>query len=85
MIFPASALLMNHYDIIVTREDVVKYSNQVIVVEQKGRIVCLFRSIKKLQVHNRIEGYLNFFGSSSPPGRTFPGHGEYKVSLILMF
>ena len=83
MVFPASALLTNRYDIIVTREDVVKYSNEVIVVEHKGRIVRLFRWIKKLQVHNRIEGYLNFFGSSSPPGRIFPGHGEYKVSLIV--
>ena len=41
MVFPASALLTNRYDIIVTREGVVKYSNQIIVVEHKGRIVRL--------------------------------------------
>ena len=54
-----------------------------VVIEHKGRIVCRFRGIRKLQVHNRIEGYLNFIGSSSPLGRTFPGYGEHAGYIIL--
>ena len=54
----------------------VKYKSGMIVVEHKGRIIRRFRGIRKLQVHNRIEGYLNFIKSSSPSGRIFPGHGE---------
>ena len=47
-----------------------------IIVEHKGRILRRFWGIKRLQVHNRIEGYLNFVRNSSPLGRTFPGYGE---------
>ena len=54
-----------------------KYRNKIITVEHKGRILHRFRRITKLQVHNRIEGYLNFVGSSSPSGRAFPGYGEH--------
>ena len=60
------------------RGSVVKYRNRVLVVEHKGRIIHRFRSITKLQAHNRIEGYLEFFGSSSPPEREFPGYDESK-------
>ena len=63
----------------------VKYRNKVIVVEHKGRIIRRFRGIKKLQVHNRIEGYLNFVDSSSPSGRTFPGYGESRLSLRFLY
>ena len=57
----------------------VKYKNKQIVVEHNGRILRRLRGIKRLQVHNRIEGYLNFVGSSSPSGRTFPGYGEHII------
>ena len=54
----------------------VKYKSRMIVVERRGRILRRFRGINMLRVHNRIEGYRNFLGSSSPSGRTFPGYGE---------
>ena len=56
-----------------------------VIVEHKGRILHRFRGIKRLQVHNRIEGYLNFVRNSSPLGRTFPGYGESRVSLRFLF
>ena len=60
----------------------VRYRNRVLVVEHKGRIIHRFRSIAKLQVHNRIEGYLNFYRSASPSGRGFPGYGECVLNLL---
>lgn len=66
----------SHRNVIVTRGGVVKYRNRVIVVEHKGKILHRFWPVRKLQVYNRIEGYLNFVGSSSPSGRVFPGYGE---------
>ena len=60
----------------------VKYRNRVLVVEHKGRIIHRFRRIAKLQAHNRIEGYLKFYGSASPSGRGFPGYGECVLNLL---
>ena len=62
----------------------IKYRNRVLVVEHKGKIIHRFKSIKKLQAHNRIEGYLNFYGSASPSGRVFPGYGKFKRYKILI-
>ena len=62
----------------------IKYRNRVLVVEHKGRIIHRFRRIVKLQAHNRIEGYLNFYGSASPSGRVFPGYGKFKCYKILI-
>ena len=59
-----------------------KYKSKIITVEHKGRILHRFRRIKKLWVHNRIEGYLKFVGSSSPSGRTFPGFGEHIMKFF---
>jgi hypothetical protein len=74
MVFPGS--FASCYDVTVTRGGVVKYRRNMVVVEHKGRILHRFRGIKRLQVHNRIEGYLNFGGNSFPAGRMFPGYGE---------
>ena len=56
---------------------VLKYVDNTLIVEEKGYPVYKFKGIKVLQVYNRIEGYLTFYGSSTPHGRTFPGYGEY--------
>ena len=61
--FPGS--FTSCYHTTVTGGGVVKYRNEVIVVKHKGRTLLRFRGIKKLQVHSRVEGYLNFDGSSS--------------------
>lgn len=56
---------------------VVKYEDNTIIVEQGGVVLYKFRNMRVLQVYNRIEGYLTFYGSSTPSGRTFPGYGEH--------
>ena len=61
----------------VTVAQVLKYVDNTLIVEEKGNPVQKFKDIKVLQVYNRIEGYLTFYGSSNPHGRTFPGYGEY--------
>lgn len=68
--------------ITVTRAGVVRYTdNTITVVERsKGEILYKFENIKVLQVYNRIEDYLTFSGSSSPRGRSFPGHGELSIT-----
>ena len=75
-VFPGS--FASRSDITVARGGVVQYRSNMITVEHKGRILRRFRGIKRLQVHNRIEGYLNFVRDSSPLGRTFPGYGESR-------
>ena len=60
----------------VKREGVVKYEDNVLIVEREGRILYKFVNIRVLQVFNRIEGYLTFYSSSTPKGRNFPGYGE---------
>lgn len=64
----------------VTREGVVLYKDNTVTVAYKGKLRYRFRNIKVLQVQNRFEGYLKFYGSASPRGRTFPGYG--KLLLI---
>ena len=61
-----------------------KYGSKTITVVRKGRVLHRFRRIQKLQAYNRIEGYLNFVGSSSPSGRTFPGYGEHNFLALLL-
>ena len=73
-----------HY-ITVTRAGVVKYKNSTIIVEQNGLIQYRFRNTRVLQVYNRIEGHLKFYGLSSPPGRTFPGYGELTLVLMTVY
>ena len=34
-----------------------------------------FKNIEVLQVYNRVEGFLTFYGSVVPSGRAFKGHG----------
>ena len=70
--------------ITVTRAGVVLYRGNTIVVEQEGKPPFKFNDVKVLQVYNRIEGYLTFFGSSSPPGRIFPGYGELFQKLNIV-
>ena len=54
----------------------VVYKDNTVTVVYEGKIQHRFRNIKLLQVSNRIEGYLRFYGRASPKGRTFPGFGE---------
>ena len=62
--------------ITVTRAGVVLYKDNTVTVVHKGKVQYRFRNIKVLQVQNRIEGYLKFYGNASPRGRTFPGYGK---------
>ena len=66
----------------VKREGVVKYEDNVITVERGGRILYKFLNIRVLQVYNRIEGHLTFYGSSTPSGRNFPGYGENSILKV---
>lgn len=68
--------------ITVTRAGVVLYKDNTVTVAHKGKIRYRIRNIKVLQVQNRIEGYLKFYGSASPRGRTFPGYGNLPFVLI---
>ena len=61
----------------VTVMQVIKYVHNTLIIEEKAYAVHKFKGIKVFQVYNRIEGYLTFYGSSSPLGRKFPGYGEY--------
>ena len=60
----------------VTTGRVLKYEDNTLIVEESGKVLYQYKSIQVLQVFNRIEGYLTFYGSSSPSGRAFPGYGE---------
>ena len=61
----------------------VKYEKGVIFVEHNGTIVNRFTKIRTLDVYNKIEGYLTFFGGSTSPGRTFPGYGELSLLILI--
>ena len=67
----------------VTREGVVKYEDNVLIVERGGKILYKFLNMRVLQVYNRIEGYLTFYSSSTPQGRNFPGYGEGPLSSLV--
>lgn len=54
----------------------VEYEDYTLLVERGEKVLYRFKNIRVLQVFNRIEGYLTFYGSSTPKGRNFPGHGE---------
>lgn len=60
----------------VTNSRVLKYQDNTLIVEEDGKALYTFKNMRVLQVFNRIEGYLTFYGSSTPPGRTFPGYGK---------
>ena len=64
-----------HY-ITVTSGGVVKYTRSIITVVQNGKVLYKFRNVCLLQVYNRIEGHLRFYGQASKQERTFPGHGK---------
>lgn len=81
-VFPAKEQSSEVQRLTVNRAGVVTYKDKTVVVKYEGKTQQRFRNIEKLQVHNRIEGYLDFFGSASPRTRVFPGYGEPLVILL---
>jgi hypothetical protein len=71
--------------ITVSRAGVVLYKDNTVFVVYKGEVRYRFRNIKVLRVQNRIEGYLTFYGSASPRGRTFPGYGIIIMSFCINY
>lgn len=59
----------------VTSSALVRYENLTVTVERGGMVLYRFKNIEVLQVYNRVEGFLTFYGSVVPSGRAFKGHG----------